>query len=60
MRGKNGGCQDKKGQPKEEESKPWQEHLGGEALVEAVFRKLFPEEFRHILPIRNHKVKSHP
>eukprot|EP00884_Botryococcus_braunii_P022692 jgi/Botrbrau1/9106/Bobra.0305s0013.1 len=40
----------------EEPETPWEEQLGGEALVHAVFKKLFPENFLHVLPIRNHKV----
>ncbi len=42
----------------EEAEVPWEEQqsLGGEALVNAVFQKLFPHNFIHALPVRNHKV----
>jgi hypothetical protein len=40
----------------EEPEAAWHEQLGGEVLVQAVFKKLFPDNFLHVLPIRNHKV----
>ena len=32
--------------------------LHGLKLVEAVFRRLFPDDFQQVVPVRNHKVRQ--
>lgn len=54
------GLKDDGGGENEDGEEPevlWEEQqsLGGEALVNAVFQKLFPKNFMHALPVRNHK-----
>lgn len=34
--------------------------LGGQGLVEAVFKGMFPEAFQEVVPIRNHKASLLP
>lgn len=32
--------------------------LGGQGLVEAVFRGMFPDNFQEVVPVRNHKAST--